>query len=68
MALLGNFLALHRNIANKSFYRPASEASREVANLDDPNLTEIKNPHTPVYGVRKFVCLSLPNLTPIIID
>ena len=37
--------------ANKSFYRPASEASREIANLDDPNLTEIKNPHPPVYGV-----------------
>ena len=34
------------------FYSPASEASREVANL-----TEIKNPHTPVYGIKKFVNL-----------
>ena len=35
-------------------YPPASEASREVANL-----TERKNPHTPVYGVKEFVCLSV---------
>ena len=42
-------------------YPPASEASREVANLN-----ERKNPHTPpVYCVKEFVCL-LPNLTPII--
>ena len=27
---------------------------REVANL-----TEIKNQHTPVYGVKEFVCLSV---------
>ena len=43
---------------------PASEVSREVANL-----TERKNQHTPVYGVKEFVCLSdclLPNSTPII--
>ena len=47
---------------------PANKASREVANL-----TERKNLHTPVYGVKEFVCLSvclsvclLPNLTPII--
>ena len=31
---------------NFSFYPPASEVSREVANL-----TERKYPHTPVYGV-----------------
>ena len=31
---------------------PASKASREVANLD-----ERKNPHTPVYGVKEYVCL-----------
>ena len=31
-------------------YPPASEASREVANL-----TERKNPHAPVYGVKEFV-------------
>ena len=36
------------------YYSPASEASREVANL-----TEINNPHTPVYGVKEFVCLSV---------
>ena len=33
---------------------PESEASREVANL-----TERKNPHIPVYGVKEFVCLSV---------
>ena len=31
---------------------PASEASREVANL-----TERKNQHSPVCGVKEFVCL-----------
>ena len=35
-----------------SNYPPASEVSREVANL-----TERKNPHAPVYGVKEFVCL-----------
>ena len=40
-------------------YPPASKASREVANL-----TERKNPHTPVYGVKEFVCLSVcPSVT-----
>ena len=33
-----------------NIYPPASEASREVANL-----TERKNPPTPVYGVKEFV-------------
>ena len=33
---------------------PASEASRELANL-----TEIKKIHTPVNGVKEFVCLSV---------
>ena len=33
---------------------PASEASRKVANL-----TERKNTHPPVYGVKEFVCLSV---------
>ena len=33
---------------------PASKASREVANL-----TERKNPHTPVYGVKEFFSLSV---------
>ena len=33
---------------------PASVASREVANLE-----ERKNPHTLVYGVKEFVCLSV---------
>ena len=32
-------------------YPPASQASREVANL-----TERKNLHTPVHGVKEFVC------------
>ena len=35
-------------------YLPASRASRKVANL-----TEIKNLHTPVYGVKEFACLSV---------
>ena len=35
---------------------PASKASREVANL-----TERKNLHTPVYGVKESVCLSVMN-------
>ena len=47
------------------FYIPsANEASRAVANL-----TEIKNPHTPLCGVKEFVCLSVclwSTLTPII--
>ena len=33
---------------------PASEANRELANL-----IERKNLHTPVYGVKEFVCLSV---------
>ena len=36
------------------YHPPASEASRELANI-----TERKNPHTPVYGVKEFVCLSV---------
>ena len=38
---------------------PESEASREVANL-----TERKNPHAPVYGVKEFVCLSVTKFKP----
>ena len=41
------------------FYPPASKVSREVANL-----TERKNPHTPVYGVKEFVRLSVTNFDP----
>ena len=33
---------------------PASKGSREEANL-----TERKNPRTPVYGIKEFVCLSV---------
>ena len=40
-----------RFIDKQDFYPPASEVSREAANL-----TERKNPHTPVYGVKEFVC------------
>ena len=36
------------------FYSPASDSSRELANL-----TERKNPHTPEYGVKEFVCMSV---------
>ena len=49
---------------NFKFYPLAREANREVSNL-----TERKNPQTPVYGVKEFVCLSvslLQTLTPII--
>ena len=35
------------------YYPPASKVSREVANL-----TERKNPHYPVYGVKR-ICLSV---------
>ena len=38
---------------------PASEASRDVANLIGR-----KNPHTPIYGVKVFVCLSVTNFNP----
>ena len=41
------------------FYPPASKASREVANV-----TERKNPPTPVYGVKEFVCLSVNKFDP----
>ena len=44
---------------NLVHYPPASEASREVANL-----TEIKNPHAPVYGVKEFVRLSVTKFDP----
>ena len=37
-----------------AYYPPASEGSKEVANL-----TERKNPHSPMYGVKEFVCLSV---------
>ena len=45
---------LYKNGGDIHYYPPASEASREVANL-----TERKNPPTPVYGVKEFVCLSV---------
>ena len=42
------------------FYPPASEASREVANL-----TVRKNPQTPIHGVKEFaICLSVTNFDP----
>ena len=34
-----------------TFNPPLSKSSWEVANL-----TKRKNPHTPVYGVKEFVC------------
>ena len=44
--------------SREHLYPPASKASREVANL-----TERKNPHTPVYGDKEFlsVCCFDPN-------
>ena len=50
-----NFTHLPLNPWENKIY-PGSEASREVANLN-----EIKNPHTPVNGVKEFVCLSVTN-------
>ena len=38
---------------SKVIIPPASEAKMEVSNL-----TERKNPQTPIYGVEEFVCLS----------
>ena len=35
-------------------YPPASKTRKEVVNL-----TERKNLHTPIYGVKEFVCLSV---------
>ena len=49
-----NYLGL--NISEKcgrTIYPPASEASREVANLTE------KKPYTPIYGVKEFVSLSV---------
>ena len=40
-----------------TFIPPASEASRELANL-----TERKNPNTHVYVVKEFVCLSVSSI------
>ena len=40
------------NFSDFLVHPPASEVSREVANL-----TERKNQHTPIYGVKEFVCL-----------
>ena len=63
MGLFIMFCTLHY-IHFCTCYPSASQASREVANL-----TERKNPHTPVYGVKEFVHMSvclLQTLTPII--
>ena len=45
-------VAILHLILISSHYPPASKASREAANL-----TGRKNPHTPVHGVKEFVCL-----------
>ena len=44
-------------------YPPASEASMEIANLA-ANLTEWKNPLTPVYGVKEVFRLSVTKFDP----
>ena len=48
--VLFNFITVQFIIKNP----PASEAIREEAHL-----TERKNPHTLLYGVKEFVCLSV---------
>ena len=68
--ILGNQVVIIKYISLSDSYKPlriryftippASEASRELANL-----TERKNPHAPVYVVKKFVRL-LQTLTPVI--
>ena len=51
---------MNMNFLSTNFgHPPASKARREVANL-----TERKNLHTPVYGVKEFVCLSVVNFDP----
>ena len=47
-----HLLVLGGNWLLSTLYPPASEASREVANL-----TWRKNQHAPVYGVKELVCL-----------
>ena len=49
-----SLLMIELAAVNIFHFPPASEASREVAIL-----TERKNPHMPVYGVKEFVCLSV---------
>ena len=49
----------NENYPFKNNYPSASKARREVSNL-----TERKNPHTPVYGVKEFVRLSVINFDP----
>ena len=61
---LSNVVATKMVIANNYItawfrYPPESEASREVANL-----TERKNMHTYVYGVKEFVCTYWPEVCP----
>ena len=60
MALIACFMLNHLFWYN---HPPASEASKEVANL-----TKRKNPQTPVCGVKEFVplsvCLSVTNFDP----
>ena len=53
---LGQKMYLQLKIVSQSSlnFSPASEVSREVANLN-----ERKNPHTHVNGVKEFVCLSV---------
>ena len=52
-------VTLLRVITVVVLHPPARELSSKVANL-----TERKNPHTPVYGVKEFVCLSVTNFEP----
>ena len=52
----GRILKVHMFIM---WLSPASKASREVANL-----SERKNPHTRVYGVKEFVRTDLKHLIP----
>ena len=43
----------------RKYNPPGSKASRELANS-----TERKNLHTPVCGVKEFVCMSVLNFNP----
>ena len=53
----GQFVKLHLVGSFSIINPPASIASREVTNV-----TERKNQHSPVFGVKEFVCIIVCNI------
>ena len=49
-----NFTLLSQFTLYANNLSPASEASREGSKFNQE-----KNPHTPIYGVKEFICLSV---------